>query len=200
MGTTSAPSPANGGTPDFTIVLRGYERTQVDMFIERLHARIDELGDSSVAVRLFAWVDQRSFEFFAVRTEAIRRIKEAFDQAGYDLPEPIYRVHMIQRAQPVEKPKPPPDAACSVDLAPDRGLQRQAEELAEAVIKPLLESARQGLQGRVERAVGQRAEGAELGVELFAQLVAVHRCLGELAQDGQLEHLRAGAHHRLLSP
>src|ERR671916_221044 len=46
MGTTSSPSPANGGTPDFTIVLRGYERTQVDMFIERLHARIDELSDT----------------------------------------------------------------------------------------------------------------------------------------------------------
>src|SRR5688572_16111936 len=47
MGTTSSPSPANGGTPDFTIVLRGYERTQVDMFIERLHSRIDELSDTA---------------------------------------------------------------------------------------------------------------------------------------------------------
>jgi cell division septum initiation protein DivIVA len=47
MGTTSSQSPANGGTPDFTIVLRGYERTQVDMFIERLHARIDELTDAT---------------------------------------------------------------------------------------------------------------------------------------------------------
>jgi cell division septum initiation protein DivIVA len=47
MGTTTSPSPANGGTPDFTIVLRGYERTQVDMFIERLHKRIDELSDTA---------------------------------------------------------------------------------------------------------------------------------------------------------
>src|ERR671911_1512983 len=47
MGTTSSPSTASGGTPDFTIVLRGYERTQVDMFIERLHARIDELTDTA---------------------------------------------------------------------------------------------------------------------------------------------------------
>ncbi|HLT69929.1 MAG TPA: hypothetical protein VKZ72_07170, partial [Acidimicrobiales bacterium] len=47
MGTTSSPSPANGGTPDFTIVLRGYERTQVDMYIERLHARIDELTEAA---------------------------------------------------------------------------------------------------------------------------------------------------------
>ena len=47
MGTTSSPSPASGGTPDFTIVLRGYERTQVDMYIQRLHARIDELTEAA---------------------------------------------------------------------------------------------------------------------------------------------------------
>src|SRR5512132_1147813 len=47
MGTTSSPSPASGGTPDFTIVLRGYERTQVDMFIERLHSRIEELTEAT---------------------------------------------------------------------------------------------------------------------------------------------------------
>src|SRR4029450_13433397 len=43
MGTTSSPSPASGGTPDFTIVLRGYERTQADMFIGRLYSRIEGL-------------------------------------------------------------------------------------------------------------------------------------------------------------
>src|SRR4029453_10368672 len=47
MGTTTSPSTASGGTPDFTIVLRGYERTQVDMFIDRLHARIEELTEAT---------------------------------------------------------------------------------------------------------------------------------------------------------
>src|SRR4029453_5105131 len=47
MGTTSSPSPGNVGTPDFTIVLRGYERTQVDMFIERLYSRIEELTEAT---------------------------------------------------------------------------------------------------------------------------------------------------------
>ena len=38
MATTTSSPTSEGGTPDFTIVLRGYERTQVDMYIERLQA------------------------------------------------------------------------------------------------------------------------------------------------------------------
>ena len=49
-------------------------------------------------------------------------------------------------------------------------------------------------QRRVEGAVGQRPEGAEGGVEAFAQLVAVHRALVEQAEDGELEQLGASRH------
>ena len=47
MATTTSSPTSEGGTPDFTIVLRGYERTQVDMYIERLQSRIDELSEVS---------------------------------------------------------------------------------------------------------------------------------------------------------
>src|SRR5690606_6829016 len=55
-------------------------------------------------------------------------------------------------------------------------------------------------QGWVERAVGQRPEGAELGAELTAQLVAVHGRGAELTEDGQLEDLRTGCHGTHSSP
>lgn len=55
---------------------------------------IDSLGDSSVVMRFFAWIDQDEFDFLMSRSEAIRRVKEAFDEAGIEMPEPIYRVHL----------------------------------------------------------------------------------------------------------
>ena len=55
---------------------------------------IDSLGDSSVVMRFFAWIDQEEYDFLMSRSEAIRRVKEAFDEAGIEMPEPIYRVHL----------------------------------------------------------------------------------------------------------
>ena len=61
-------------------------------------ALITALGDSNVQVRFHAWVDQRSHEFLQVRSEAIRRVKLALEDAGMDMPEPIYRVQFSQQA------------------------------------------------------------------------------------------------------
>ena len=47
------------------------------------------LGDSSIGLRCYGWVDQRQNSFVKVRSEAIRRVKEAFDQAGVVMPEPV---------------------------------------------------------------------------------------------------------------
>lgn len=89
--------------------------------------QVAELGDSSVIIKVYGWVDQRSHSFQAVRTEAIRRIKEAFEAHGYDLPEPIYRVNL---QQPAAKQAPvsrtPSGAAPAVDLRPDDDVVRQA--------------------------------------------------------------------------
>ena len=53
-----------------------------------------ELGESSVAVRFFGWIDQRSASWLSVRSEALQLVKCALEEAGVDLPEPIYRVHL----------------------------------------------------------------------------------------------------------
>lgn len=75
-------------------------------------AQIEALGDSSVTVRFYGWIDQRESSFPHVRTEALRQVKEALEDAGMDLPEPIYRVRMEQPARPgAERPAPPESEA-----------------------------------------------------------------------------------------
>ena len=55
-------------------------------------ALIDDLGDSSVSLVIRGWVDQRSHGIAKVRSEAIRQVKNAFDDAAIVMPEPAYRV------------------------------------------------------------------------------------------------------------
>lgn len=57
-------------------------------------ALVMELGDSSVTLLIAAWVDQKTSDLLKVRSESIRQVKQAFDDAGIVMPEPIYRVHL----------------------------------------------------------------------------------------------------------
>lgn len=61
-------------------------------------ALVLEAGDSSMAIQFSAWVDQREADFRKVQSEGIRLVKAALEDAGMDLPEPIYRVQMVERA------------------------------------------------------------------------------------------------------
>jgi small-conductance mechanosensitive channel len=71
-------------------------------------AFITALGDSNVQMRFHGWVDQRTHDFQLVKSEAIRRVKLALEDAEMDLPEPIYRVQLSERGAAAA---PPPDAA-----------------------------------------------------------------------------------------
>ena len=53
-------------------------------------------------LRCYGWVDQRHNSFFKVRSEAIRRVKEAFDEAGIVMPEPVYRLRITDRVEATE--------------------------------------------------------------------------------------------------
>ncbi len=59
-------------------------------------AFIQSLGDSNVQIRYFGWVDQRTHDFLLVRSEAIRTVKLALEDADMDMPEPIYRVQLTE--------------------------------------------------------------------------------------------------------
>lgn len=56
---------------------------------------VDSLGDSNVVLRCYAWVDQNKYSLVKVRSESIRLVKQAFDQANIVMPEPIYQMRII---------------------------------------------------------------------------------------------------------
>ncbi len=94
---------------------------------------ITALGDSSVQVRFLGWVDQRTHDFVMVKSEAIRRVKSALEQAGLDMPEPIYRVQITERSQAAEagrisKPALPEVAVeAAIDTRVNTELEAQIE-------------------------------------------------------------------------
>ena len=67
---------------------------------------VETLGDSNVLLRVYGWVDQSQAEFLKVRSEAIRLVKRAFDEAGIVMPEPIYNLRFGQPMLPSAAPTP----------------------------------------------------------------------------------------------
>lgn len=119
-------------------------------------ALIKELGDSSVSLLLSAWVDQTRSDLMKVRSESIRQVKQAFDDAGIVMPEPIYRVHLREgwgKALPsqevlpqvrTESPRPVQNTVSPVqeaasDTTVDHAIQQNVDrELAESESENLL--------------------------------------------------------------
>ena len=81
-------------------------------------AQVMALGDFSVKLRFFGWVDQRSHDFGIVTGEAIRRVKLALEHAGVDMPEPTYRVQVSNQA-PAAAPAPAPPVSTESESAVD---------------------------------------------------------------------------------
>jgi small conductance mechanosensitive channel len=94
-------------------------------------AIVEALGDSSVVIRLSAWVDQRQAEFVKVRSEAIRLVKQAFDAARISMPEPIYNVRLpapapgAEAAESATAREAARGPAVAIDIAPQDHLERQ---------------------------------------------------------------------------
>lgn len=97
-------------------------------------ALITALGDSNVQVRFHGWVDQREHEFLQVRSEAIRRVKLVLEEAGMDMPEPIYRVQLREMGESgsasgsrKELPAPEPGNSTPVDTRANRDVEEQID-------------------------------------------------------------------------
>ncbi|HSO23877.1 MAG TPA: mechanosensitive ion channel family protein [Chondromyces sp.] len=88
-------------------------------------SQIVEIGDSSVPIQFYGWVDQRETKFFRARSEAIRLVKEALEAAGFQLPEPIYRIRsepteLLSAERPAQRPAAAPAVELHTDIA-ERG-------------------------------------------------------------------------------
>jgi len=88
---------------------------------------IEALGDSNVLLGIYAWVDQRHSSFPKVRSEAIRKTKDALDAAGIVMPEPIYKLRVIERDVHIADPSRKPAA---VDTKEIRDVKDVSAELA----------------------------------------------------------------------
>ena len=64
-------------------------------------ARIVEVGDSNVVIRFLGWVDQDKTDWWKAQSQAIPAVKEALEEAGFGLPEPIYRLRFDPRSAAV---------------------------------------------------------------------------------------------------
>jgi small conductance mechanosensitive channel len=106
-------------------------------------AFIEALGDSNVAIRYAAWVDQRASDFLKVKSEAIRRVKETLDESGISLPEPTYNVRLRQedarRTRPGESERGPLARGEPADVGRDNVVERQAEAERRAAGPDLLD-------------------------------------------------------------
>lgn len=102
-------------------------------------ALVLEAGDSSMTMEYSAWVDQREVDFRKVQSEGIRLVKAALEDAGMDLPEPIYRVQMVERTagrgaepgaagQEQASPAPSKPVPPQADVSRDDALDAQIDE------------------------------------------------------------------------
>ena len=131
-------------------------------------AIIRTVGDSNIVIRFMGWVDQSQSNFGKARSLAIRAAKDAVEEAGFTLPEPIYRLRIdglpkalsgnatvtegpAEAPAPTEPPKPkaaaPAGAAASekdvLDVRPDDHIAEKVdEERAQTGENDLLDSER----------------------------------------------------------
>ncbi|MAY73769.1 MAG: mechanosensitive ion channel protein MscS [Phycisphaerae bacterium] len=88
-------------------------------------AIVTKLGDSSITVQLFAWVDQSKSDFGKVRSVAMQRVKSEFDTRDIDMPEPIYTVKLARPSResaaggPAAEPASSPASEPTQDVARD---------------------------------------------------------------------------------
>ena len=64
-------------------------------------ARIIEVGDSNVVIRFLGWIDQAETDWWKAQSRAIPAVKTALEEAGFGLPEPIYRLRFDPRSASV---------------------------------------------------------------------------------------------------
>jgi len=76
-----------------------------------------------------AWIDQRDSDHAKVRSEAIRLVKAAYDQAGVAMPDPGFRVE-VRRPGSTDRdiePRQSTPAPAQGDVSPDDPIRQTVE-------------------------------------------------------------------------
>lgn len=105
-------------------------------------ARVEEVGDSNIVIRFLGWIDQNEADWFKARSRAIPAVKNALEDAGFALPEPIYRLRFdagtslpVDQLEdkgalsppPAEKGQGKPAPAIEQDTSPQNEVERMIE-------------------------------------------------------------------------
>ena len=106
-------------------------------------AVIQQINAPIANVEYFAWIDQEETDFISARSEAIRMVRAELKESGIDIPEPTYRVQLLEggplaeagkpavlRTRPVT-PQAPVDKTTEIDeqIAEIRSRQKPDEDL-----------------------------------------------------------------------
>ncbi len=107
--------------------------------------RVVAVGDSNIVLSFLGWIDQEKTDWYKAKSRAIPAVKDALEQAGFAIPEPIYRLRFDPRsaplptgsaelttaaspAAPVPAPPPPAPDSTEADVAPADEIARMVEE------------------------------------------------------------------------
>tara|TARA_R110002124_G_scaffold183401_3_gene350772 strand:+ start:616 stop:1944 length:1329 start_codon:yes stop_codon:yes gene_type:complete len=108
---------------------------QVEFILDKPvpEARIEGLGDSTVQLWFAGWIDQRETSMVLARGQAIRLIMRALEDAGFELPEPGFRVALTQdtaelSAAPAPAKKKPVAPVEAADIAANDGITAIIDE------------------------------------------------------------------------
>lgn len=99
---------------------------------------VEQLGDFNVIVRFHGWVDQREADFLKVRSQSVRRVKEAFDKAGVLMPEPITNVRVQEVPQTARLGDEPPPLTAQTSLEKRAPVLEDSDVSVEAPLKEQL--------------------------------------------------------------
>jgi small conductance mechanosensitive channel len=92
--------------------------------------RVDALGDFGTELVIYAWVDQKNFDYFKVKSESVRIIKEGYDGAGVVMPGPAYTISQPTLTEQAEKTEIT-DLEQELEASPDVSVDRHLEELVQ---------------------------------------------------------------------
>ncbi len=63
--------------------------------------RTTEVGDSNIVLQFLGWIDQEASDWHKAKSRAIGAVKKTLEEAGFALPEPIYRLRFDSRTDPL---------------------------------------------------------------------------------------------------